>query len=666
MNPEVDPYMMHAILDQIRHHAYIECYHSDDSDESFHQWHSGHTEEVGARAQPHRKKYCYKCVDEADEVARQLIEEEKKEKESLLNKQLKKQKKRQKKQRQKQKKKGNQNGQQTPEDGSSIKAEEDEEIDLNSAFINKALEKLNISKQNDTEKSDKKILNGNWITNEDHPVTPLALEAFTCATNGNFKSAIEKYTLAMKVAPEDFRLYINRSFCFYQIKEFQKSLEDAILGLTYAPDYAVGYLRKGEAYLGLGNHDLAEEAFEEVLKYDPQCQEAANDLMFLKVKKLSDMGYSREQASFAMRCCNSIDDAIQFLLDNPDCCKSNAVEKTQSLQDDEIYDSDEEDDDQSDALSMISSAAISSHSVWDIYDYNNDPFTDVANPYKCCELYVGNIAFEINPEIVKCYFERYGTITNFKFMKSSSSALITYANWQSASNAMKSLQNSMLIPHTPKIVIKYPGTKIAPYIRSDINLNKPDPNKLKVTDKNFCSQTMPPPSPTPSLSSVKSTRTEYEDHFPKVMPPKVNPAQDPSNPTNCCSLYVGNIASRIKERNLLDSFSKYGKVVSLRIITDSNCAFLNFENGRSAGNAMRWLQNKSLLPGTPAVVIKYPSKAIATQKSQMTPDKPLACYRWRTAGFCEQGRQCPFPHIANQKGIAMTHKAVKAVTTRRN
>lgn len=665
MGSGAPPSFVDALMDHIRQQAFIDCYHSSygsdsDSDDYSEHGHSEHSKHV------HRRKYCYKCVNEADEVARQLIEEEKNEKKTLMNEERKKEKKRQKKQRQKQKKKGNQD-EQTQEDEVPIKAEEEDEIDINSAFINRAVEKLNISKQNDgsSEKSNKRTsLNGNNGTKE-HPVTPLAFQAFNCATDGNFESAIEKYTEAMKVSPEDFRLYVNRSLCFLQIKEYQKALEDAQLCISFAPDYGRGYLRKGEAYLGLEKYDLAEEAFEEVLKFDPDCQEAANDLMFLKIKKLMDMGYSREQASFAMRSGKSVNDAVQFLIDNPNCCKSNVVEKNNALQGDEVFNSDS-DEDQSDVSSVISSAAVSSHaSVWDIYDYKTDPYTDVTNPYRCCDLYVGNIAFEISQNIIKSYFERYGTITTLKLMKTSSSALLSYDNWKSASNAMKNLQNAMLLPRTPRIVIKYPGTKIARFLRNDINLNKPEPNKLKVNDKNFCSQTMPPPSPTPSLSSVKSSRTEYEEHFPKIMSPKVNPAQDPSNPTNCSSLYVGNIASKIKEKTLLDSFSKYGKIVSLRIIAESSCAFLNFENGRSAGNAMRWLQNKCLLPGTPPVVIKYPSKAIATQKSQMTPDKPLACYRWRTAGVCELGRQCPFPHIANQKGIAMTHKAVKSVATRR-
>lgn len=57
----------------------------------------------------------------------------------------------------------------------------------------------------------------------------------------------------------------------------------------------------------------AEWAFEQVLKLDPNNQEAFNDLFFIQMKKLMDMGFSKKKATAALHKFKTLN--VSFLTD---------------------------------------------------------------------------------------------------------------------------------------------------------------------------------------------------------------------------------------------------------------------------------------------------------------------------------------------------------------
>ena len=59
----------------------------------------------------------------------------------------------------------------------------------------------------------------------------------------------------------------------------------------------------------------------------------------------------------------------------------------------------------------------------------------------------------------------------------------------------------------------------------------------------------------------------------------------------CTALWVGNVNSHVVTEKLLSQlFSKYGKLVSVRLLPEKYCAFINYHASEDAANALDKLQ----------------------------------------------------------------------------
>ncbi|XP_071449535.1 stress-induced-phosphoprotein 1-like [Hetaerina americana] len=67
-----------------------------------------------------------------------------------------------------------------------------------------------------------------------------------CVKNGNFAEAVLHYTHAIKLDPQNFSLYSNRSLAFLKMQQFYFALEDANETIRLKADWAKGYFRKAE------------------------------------------------------------------------------------------------------------------------------------------------------------------------------------------------------------------------------------------------------------------------------------------------------------------------------------------------------------------------------------------------------------------------------------
>ncbi|XP_075238562.1 uncharacterized protein LOC142334444 isoform X2 [Lycorma delicatula] len=419
------------------------------------------------------------------------------------------------------------------------KQEAEEEFDLNSAFVSNLAEKVINKKQirkNNTSQNDRNERKNKILTSDEpHPVTELAIEGYNLAKEGCFNKAIDKFSEALYLNPNDYRLYVNRCLCFLQIGQYQKALEDSENCVKYAHDYSKGYFRMGEAYLGLNDFPSAEKAFEHVLKLDPNSEEAMNDLIFIKIKKLMEMGFSKEKATLAIQKVKSLTAALDYLLTNSNDSEgeentnvssqfkdTGECELFQSDEEDESFSSNQEqnaaagfDDDYSEAASIISSIAVSDHAV--PQKYSIDPCMDPTNPYHCTKLYIGDVSSRIKKKLLELTFSSFGDLISVIMLPSDRCAIITFRDWKSCGPAMEKLQNWSLLPGTPAISIKYPTSELQKLAGGSLPLNKNE-HKLKsnfsINDDihaergDWCSQTMPPSSPAPSLSSVRSTYSQ--------------------------------------------------------------------------------------------------------------------------------------------------------------
>nr|AXS58641.1 cochaperone Sti1 homeolog b [Epichloe coenophiala] len=84
----------------------------------------------------------------------------------------------------------------------------------------------------------------------------------------NFDEAIDKFTQAIALQPENHILYSNRSAAYASKKEWDNALQDADKTIQIKPDWAKGWGRKGAALHGKGDLLGANDAYEEGLKHD--------------------------------------------------------------------------------------------------------------------------------------------------------------------------------------------------------------------------------------------------------------------------------------------------------------------------------------------------------------------------------------------------------------
>ncbi|KAJ5621933.1 Heat shock protein sti1 [Penicillium herquei] len=94
----------------------------------------------------------------------------------------------------------------------------------------------------------------------------------------DYPTAIEKFTQAIAIEPENHILFSNRSAVYAAQAEYQKALDDAEKAITIKPDWSKGHARKGAAYKGLGDLLAAHDAYEEALKIEPENAQAKSGM----------------------------------------------------------------------------------------------------------------------------------------------------------------------------------------------------------------------------------------------------------------------------------------------------------------------------------------------------------------------------------------------------
>ncbi|KAL2021615.1 hypothetical protein VTK56DRAFT_6968 [Thermocarpiscus australiensis] len=98
----------------------------------------------------------------------------------------------------------------------------------------------------------------------------------------NFDEAIDKFTQAIALDPNNHILYSNRSAAYASKKEWDKALQDAEKTTQLKPDWPKGWGRKGSALYGKGDLLGAHDAYEQGLKLDPNNAGMKNDLASVK------------------------------------------------------------------------------------------------------------------------------------------------------------------------------------------------------------------------------------------------------------------------------------------------------------------------------------------------------------------------------------------------
>lgn len=98
---------------------------------------------------------------------------------------------------------------------------------------------------------------------------------FSARTEKEYDKAIEMYSKAIELEPENAVFYANRSLAHLRVESFGSALEDGISAVKSDPAYLKGYYRRAAAQMSLGKFKKALSDFELVAKRRPNDKDAA-------------------------------------------------------------------------------------------------------------------------------------------------------------------------------------------------------------------------------------------------------------------------------------------------------------------------------------------------------------------------------------------------------
>ena len=100
-----------------------------------------------------------------------------------------------------------------------------------------------------------------------------------------FEEALEHFTKAIELNPNDHIFYSNRSGCYASLQNYEKAFEDAEKCVSLKPDWAKGYQRLGFAEFFLEKYDNAIATYKKGLELDPNNQQLKDGLQRAVEKK---------------------------------------------------------------------------------------------------------------------------------------------------------------------------------------------------------------------------------------------------------------------------------------------------------------------------------------------------------------------------------------------
>lgn len=194
----------------------------------------------------------------------------------------------------------------------------------------------------------------------------------------DFQGAVDILSETISKYPHDPRLYNNRCYCYYHLKDFKKALQDADYLVRNFPKYPKSHYRRGEVLLGLGKYEEAEAEFKNVVASSPNCEEARIQVTECQIRQVQEVGCYRFVALKALQMTGGVYQAKQFLESGASKFIAN---------EEEVYYSDEE------AAPDIESLAV-------------DPRTDPRNVMNSESLWVGNITKSVTEDMLRRIFKQ--------------------------------------------------------------------------------------------------------------------------------------------------------------------------------------------------------------------------------------------------------------------
>ncbi|XP_026741060.1 small glutamine-rich tetratricopeptide repeat-containing protein beta-like [Trichoplusia ni] len=112
-----------------------------------------------------------------------------------------------------------------------------------------------------------------------------------CVKEEKYIEAVLHYTQAIKMDPNNYVLYSNRSFAFLKLDQHYLSLQDANETVRLQPQWAKGYFRRAEVEAASGLYDEAILSYTTALQLEPhnvKLMESIKSITDMQKKKIKD------------------------------------------------------------------------------------------------------------------------------------------------------------------------------------------------------------------------------------------------------------------------------------------------------------------------------------------------------------------------------------------
>eukprot|EP00118_Oscarella_pearsei_P025263 m.307856 g.307856 ORF g.307856 m.307856 type:complete len:553 (+) comp42942_c0_seq1:67-1725(+) len=101
---------------------------------------------------------------------------------------------------------------------------------------------------------------------------------------GDLDKAVDCYTKAIEIDPENAVLYSNRSAAYAKKNDLTNAAKDGQKVIDIRPEWSRGYSRKGYSLFQQGKYDEAKEIYEKGLKFEPESKQLKDALAEVKAK----------------------------------------------------------------------------------------------------------------------------------------------------------------------------------------------------------------------------------------------------------------------------------------------------------------------------------------------------------------------------------------------
>ena len=84
-----------------------------------------------------------------------------------------------------------------------------------------------------------------------------------------FEDAVDLYSKAIALDPSNHIFFSNRAAAFASLERWREALDDSYEVVTLKPDWVKGWVRRGGAFTGLGQHEEARKAYVKAANIEP-------------------------------------------------------------------------------------------------------------------------------------------------------------------------------------------------------------------------------------------------------------------------------------------------------------------------------------------------------------------------------------------------------------